>query len=311
MVPLYELLWEIAIMEKAARATGLKEKKQHGDQMFPVAVYDVFMEEDKVPIYLHWHEELEILFFTEGNTTFLIESVEISLSAGDMLMIKPGVLHGSHDKLKEAAAYRAVLVRYEFLAGMGQDRISRKYLEPLFSPGRGTYVHMPLSCDLHGKAAEAVESVFMLFEKQEKGYELLVKSQLLQLCCYFYRQMDIDGKHSGNEPYNARVNGKIREIYNFVQENYQEKITVKQMAEWVHFSEGYFCRFFKENFHMSFMEYVNGVRLEKAEYLVTETDKTMEEIAGETGFSSSNYFAISFRRAYGISPLKYRAEMVK
>ena len=62
---------------------------------------------------------------------------------------------------------------------------------------------------------------------------------------------------------------------------------------------------------MSFMEYVNGVRLQQAEYLVTETDKSMEEIAGETGFSSSNYFAAAFRRAYGISPLKYRSEMIK
>lgn len=298
-------------MKEAARATRLKEKKQHGDQMFPVATYDVFMEADRVPMYLHWHEELEILFFTEGSSTFLIEGVELSLTAGDMLMIKPGILHGSHDKLRRPAAYRAVLVRYEFLAGMGQDRISRKYLEPLFSPGRGTYVHIPLDSSLHRQAAEAVESVFTLFEEQGKGYELLVKSQLLQLCFFFYRMMDTGSDNSGGEPNSARINGKIREIYNFVQENYQEKISVRQMAEKVHFSEGYFCRFFKDNFHMSFMEYVNGVRLQKAEYLVTETDKTMEEIAGETGFSSSNYFAISFRRAYGISPLKYRTEMVK
>ena len=107
-------------MKKAARVTGLKEKKQHGDQMFPVAIYDVFMDAGKVPVYLHWHEELEILFFTEGSTTFLIEGTELSLTAGDMLLVKPGALHGGHDKLTAPAAYRAILVRYEFLAGIGQ-----------------------------------------------------------------------------------------------------------------------------------------------------------------------------------------------
>lgn len=293
------------------RATGLKEKKQHGDQMFPVAIYDVLMEAGKVPVYLHWHEELEILFFTEGNATFLIEGTELTLAAGDMLLLKPGVLHGGHDKLTAEAAYRAILVRYEFLAGMGHDRIGRKYLEPLFAAERGTYMHMPLCHALQGQAAETVEDIFALFEEQGKGYELLVKSRLFQLFYFFCLLADEDGNGAGNEPYNMRVNGKIREIYDFVQENYREKITVGQMAGQIHFSEGYFCRFFRDNFHMSFMEYVNGVRLQRAEQLVTETDKTMEEIAGETGFSSSNYFAAAFRRAYGISPLKYRTEMIK
>lgn len=301
-------------MEKTARLTrktGLKEKKQHGNQMFPVAIYDVSMEAGKVPVYLHWHEELEILFFTEGRTTFLIEGTELTLAAGDMLLLKPGVLHGGHDKLTAQAAYRAILVRYEFLAGMGQDRIGRKYLDPLFSAERGTYVHMPLDHTLHVQAAEAVEAVFALFEEQGRGYELLVKARLFQLFYFFCLLADGDVGNAGIEPYNMKINGKIREIYDFVQENYQEKITVGQMARQVHFSEGYFCRFFKENFHMSFMEYVNGVRLQKAEYLVTETDRTMEEIAGEVGFSSSSYFAAAFRRAYGISPLKYRTEMIK
>lgn len=298
-------------MQKAGRVnrvTGLKEKRQHGDQMFPVAVYDVFMEAGEVPVYLHWHEELEILFFTQGSATFLIEGTQVGLTAGDMLLIKPGVLHGGHDKLTAPAAYRAIVVRCEFLAGMGQDRIGRKYLEPLFSAEKGTYIHMPAHCASHGQAAQAVAAVFSLFEEQGRGYELLVKARLFELFCFFYLLMDAEGNGAGNEPYNARVNGKIREIYEYVQENYQEKITVGQMAGQVHFSEGYFCRFFKENFHMSFMEYVNGVRLQKAEYLVTETDKTMEEIARETGFSSSNYFAAAFRRAYGISPLRYRTE---
>lgn len=298
-------------MKKAARATGLKEKKQHGDQMFPVAIYDVFMDAGKVPVYLHWHEELEILFFTEGCTTFLIEGTELSLTAGDMLLVKPGALHGGHDKLTAPVAYRAILVRYEFLAGIGQDRIGRKYLEPLFAAKSGNYIHMPGWYRMHGQAAEAVKAVFSLFEEQGKGYELLVKARVFELFYSFYLLADENESGKGKDTFNMRSNGKIREIYDFVQENYQEKITVGQMARQVHFSEGYFCRFFKDNFHMSFMEYVNGVRLQQAEYLVTETDKSMEEIAGETGFSSSNYFAAAFRRAYGISPLKYRSEMIK
>lgn len=296
---------------REARVTGLKEKKQHGDQMFPVATYDMRIEADEVPIYMHWHEELEILFFTEGNTAFLVGGKELSLAAGDILLIKPGVLHGSHDKVREAAAYRAIVVRYEFLAGMGQDRICRKYLEPLFDAEQGTYVRMPPESDTHERTAETVESVFALFEEQGKGFELLVKARLFQLFYFFYTLTGADGGNVGNEPYNAKINGRIREIYDFVQAHYREKITVGRMAEQMHFSEGYFCRFFKDSFHMSFMEYVNGVRLQHAEYLVTQTDKTMEEIAGETGFSSSNYFTVAFRRAYGISPLKYRAKMIK
>ena len=70
--------------------------------------------------------------------------------------------------------------------------------------------------------------------------------------------------------------------------------------------KGYLCRFFKDNFHMTFVEYVQRVRLQKAERLLRETDDPVGKIALDVGFGSGNYFTTEFGKLYHTTPQKYR-----
>ena len=98
-------------------ARPLREKRQHGDFLFPVNIYETSLEKGvQVPLYYHWHPEVELFFITAGSLSFQVEGEQFQLEAGDVLLIRPNALHGSHDCLQECLRFRAAVFDYHFLA---------------------------------------------------------------------------------------------------------------------------------------------------------------------------------------------------
>lgn len=73
-----------------------------------------------------------------------------------------------------------------------------------------------------------------------------------------------------------------------------------------HLSEKYISHYFKEHFHITLSQYINHLRLEHARKLLQETTFSITEIAMQSGYENVSYFIRSFKKVYGMSPLKYR-----
>ena len=71
-------------------------------------------------------------------------------------------------------------------------------------------------------------------------------------------------------------------------------------------SEVTLCHYFKRYLGVTFLDYLSELRIAKAKELLATTRKSMEEIANEVGLGSANYFGMFFKKAVGISPLKFR-----
>ena len=84
------------------------------------------------------------------------------------------------------------------------------------------------------------------------------------------------------------------------------KDTAKELCEQFHLSEKYILRYFKEHFHITLSQYITHLRLEHAKQLLQDTDIPVTEIAMQSGYQNVSYFIRSFRKTYGVSPLKYR-----
>ena len=74
----------------------------------------------------------------------------------------------------------------------------------------------------------------------------------------------------------------------------------------VHISEYYFCHLFKEHMGMTFLAYLNDVRIHKAAQLLKNTNLSITRIAAETGYNDVNYFCRIFRKKMNRSPGNYR-----
>jgi two-component system response regulator YesN len=91
----------------------------------------------------------------------------------------------------------------------------------------------------------------------------------------------------------------------FTKEHLHEEISVKQAASYVHMSESRFSHIFKEDVGISYIDYVNQMRIARAKTLLKGSD-SIYEIAFQVGILNPNYFSTLFKKYTGISPMEYR-----
>lgn len=103
---------------------------------------------------------------------------------------------------------------------------------------------------------------------------------------------------------------EVAEVVQFVQRNYNREISLQQAAEMVNMSPNYLSSLFKKEFGLSFVEYVNQVRIDKAKELLMNTFQKTYEIARNVGFADESYFSRIFKKLTGIRPNEYRKQWV-
>lgn len=100
-------------------------------------------------------------------------------------------------------------------------------------------------------------------------------------------------------------NGQIEKVLEYVDRNYEKKITSEEAARIAGVSNEHFCRLFKKKMGKSFVQYINSLRVGAAAEKMFGYKKSVGELAEEVGFSDANYFSRVFKNAFGMSPEKY------
>lgn len=98
----------------------------------------------------------------------------------------------------------------------------------------------------------------------------------------------------------------ISQVMEYLKENYQEKIKLADLAEYVHMNESYLSSQIKKSSGMNFTEILNRMRVDEAKKLLLNTDLSVESIADKAGFTSWSYFSRVFKRYCGATPAEYR-----
>ena len=112
--------------------------------------------------------------------------------------------------------------------------------------------------------------------------------------------------YSWNENNEKGKKVRIREVKQFIDENYAKKIALTELSERFYINKYYLLRLFKGQYGMTVNEYVEGVRISKAKELLRFTGKGIREIGILCGFEDSHYFSRVFTKVEGISPSEYR-----
>lgn len=100
----------------------------------------------------------------------------------------------------------------------------------------------------------------------------------------------------------------IREAINFIEKNYQNPISVADLAQQCNLNRHYFTRLFKEQMHISPQQFIIQYRLSQSCELLKNTHKNLQEIAEEVGYSNQFNYSTAFKRYYKLSPHKWRQE---
>lgn len=97
----------------------------------------------------------------------------------------------------------------------------------------------------------------------------------------------------------------VAKAISFVQENYQNKISIENVIKSLYVSPNYFSKIFKTETGLNFIDYLNRYRIEKAKQMMTCPDLKIYEIAEKVGYQNYKYFNYIFNKYIGCSPQKY------
>ena len=106
--------------------------------------------------------------------------------------------------------------------------------------------------------------------------------------------------------FNTRDKDRMEKIYNFIDEHYQRKMNVQEVADLSHLSKPAFCRYFKRITKLTFTQFVNHYRIDKSKKLLL-SGKNVTETCFSSGFESLSYFNRTFKKITGTNPISFRS----
>lgn len=103
------------------------------------------------------------------------------------------------------------------------------------------------------------------------------------------------------------VNPSLKRVIEYIDQNYMHRLTLENVAKHVFLNKTYISQMFMKHLGISFVSYLESVRIYKAQELLQNTDMSVTKIAEETGYASQSYFTKAFKKRVGMSPLQYRS----
>jgi AraC-like DNA-binding protein len=137
------------------------------------------------------------------------------------------------------------------------------------------------------------------------GSELLNYLLVMELFVLISRALKMEWESSIKNK-SPKIKELIQVSVNYIHNNYERDISLKDIAQYVFLSTSYFTRAFKEEMGISPISYLLKLRIERAKELLKETDKRISDIALSVGFSNQQRFNDIFKKYVKLTPLQYR-----
>ena len=248
----------------------------------------------------HDHDFTELAYILSGKGKYLVDNKEYDVEAGDLIICNPGVKH-QHiiTNPKEPTI--------EFIAGFHDFHF--KNMQP------NSIELKDGSCILHTtselKQEIAKHCYAMIAEKEacHVGKYFMLKTHLMQMLLLVVREI-VEVEHTIQKGCNFESYNKsyaVNRIINYLNENYEHKISLEQIAHNMYLSPVYISKIFKEETGESPINYLIKIRLEKAkDILLNEDGGSIKNIANRVGYDDVYHFSKLFKKYYGISPLYYK-----
>lgn len=113
---------------------------------------------------------------------------------------------------------------------------------------------------------------------------------------------------SANQVLSRISRREIKETVQFLYLHYAEAITLNLLADMANMSRAYFCKVFKDETGMSYTDFLNQIRIERAKQYLQRSNLNTGEIAMQTGFGDYRYFCRLFKSLVGKTCGEYRRE---
>jgi AraC family L-rhamnose operon regulatory protein RhaS len=301
----------------------VKSRELFTESAFPIAV-DTLVDRTLIQKEPHRHEYFEMLYVEQGTLINHFKNESITMQAGDLLVMKPYVLHVLEDAFMQESrkAYccsflpQTVDLSIQSLEELKASRSPNKYFfRPFLSLAEETVSAVQFNIQPSGRSM--LRGLFNHLKEashdhSEKGHAL-TRCHFMNLMAFLSEQYGSESMINQSVQIElavpvSRYQAGLRKTLNYIHDHFTEALSLDEMAAMSGASETYFCRLFKHETGMTFLNYLNSLRIEKACELLRNTCDNAADICYQVGFNDYTHFGRQFRKSTGMSPSRYRRE---
>ena len=247
----------------------------------------------------HAHMEIEIGVVLEGELTLTTNRGSMTFFAGDMYYLNSMDFHELQSR-----GNTALILAIQISEGMIAPYypvirnlvVQDVAVRPYFSGGENRY-----ECCLALSAQLTLD-----YLKCAPHYEFLCTSLLNQLLFELYTRLPYTALSEPEIAIIASRNSRINRILDHIDQNFQRKLLLSELAEQEELTLTYLSHFFKDTLSMTFQNYLAERRFSNAVMLLETTDLSMLDISLASGFSDVRYLSQLCQKHYGCTPMAYR-----
>lgn len=237
----------------------------------------------------HWHRFIEMEFFVSGSGTHKINGKSYPIRRGELHLMKLTDIHEFF---------------FEDNCGLYLVQIPTSYLSKDINT---VILNCPEDMIAYFDEAELdkVERLFFAladeFGKNKPYSSEIIKNIITTICLLLFRKLSITPDSACRKSDN-----RINDIIIFLQNNFQESLTVEKIAEKFYMNSEYFSRYFKSRMGIAVREYLTEIRMGYAKKLVCQSEHKILDICMVCGYNSITTFLRDFKQKYHCTPKQMR-----
>lgn len=242
---------------------------------------------------LHWHKEIEIVYMIHGCLHVKINGHESEIRDGEFYLCNSEEVHITRvDDMKANYTYLVILLSY--------TEMKR------FAPDIDDFIFQVTHSDSSYQQIKRQILNLLGTLKSTDPYIFLVQDCYLRT---IYHTLLSECRTSKGARGYIKTTVKIahaKQIIEYINQNYREKITLDDVAQEVGFSSQYLSKYFKNITGYSFIQYLLKVRLEHALKDMMNKNLSVTDAAYDNGFMNVKSFITTCKKAYGVTPGHYK-----
>lgn len=244
-------------------------------------------------------DHYNIGYLISGDRKCITPTQTYDYHGGDVAMQVPYVYHRTIDET--GVPYERILIKF-----------SPKFIEPFIN-----HVGQPVfdelfrlkKCRFQTASQEKIKRMFFEineeYQKKTPYKEFILQGMLFRILCTVWEERIPEELPAVNP---SPLSKSMIDAVFHIETCYNQSLTLEETARTAGLSTAYFSRLFHTQLGMPFSEYVCNVRIHHAKILLSQSRKSITEIALETGFCSGDYFSSQFKAKTGMTPSAFRSQ---
>jgi len=262
-----------------------------------------------LPPFIHQHNFFEIMYVYTGHCKQVIANQSVTLQGGDVCLIAPFVPHRvevTDDSILINIHIKSSTFQSTFFDLLENSNILSTFFNRVFS---GEFQNQYLLFHSFGdtQIREKVDDLILEFANKQKYFEKIMDATIQEFFGYLLRGYEQTVEIGSLTQKDSK---QTIALITYIQNNFMD-LNLSDLAHKFHYSSPYLSKLIKKQTGQSFVQLTRGLKLKKARFMLETSSKSIQEIAFQSGFNSSEHFIRTFKQEFQTTPSAYRESLDK